>query len=38
MALHEADVKLGKTYPKPLVDHGEARQAALEALSQIRQV
>ncbi len=37
MMLRDAEVKLGKTYPKPIVDHGEARHAALEALSQIRQ-
>jgi deoxyribodipyrimidine photo-lyase len=37
MALREAEVKLGKTYPRPIVDHAEARLAALEALSQIRQ-
>jgi len=35
-ALTEAEVKLGKTYPRPLVDHAEARSAALAAFQQMR--
>lgn len=31
--LRQAGVKLGKTYPWPLVDHGEARARALAALA-----
>jgi len=34
--LDEAEVKLGTTYPKPLVDHAEAREAALEAFEAIK--
>jgi deoxyribodipyrimidine photo-lyase len=34
--LDAAGVTLGRTYPHPLVDHGVARQAALEALDQIK--
>jgi len=34
--LAEAGVKLGIDYPQPLVDHGEAREAALAALKSIR--
>jgi deoxyribodipyrimidine photo-lyase len=34
-ALAEAGVKLGQTYPHPVVDHHEARQRALDALNQI---
>lgn len=30
--LHDAGVTLGKDYPKPIVDHGEARDRALDAL------
>jgi deoxyribodipyrimidine photo-lyase len=30
--LRAADVTLGRTYPKPLVDHAEARARALAAL------
>lgn len=29
--LKEGGVKLGKTYPPPIVDHGQARQRALMA-------
>ncbi len=35
--LEEAAVRLGKTYPYPIVDHNEARIRALQALSQIKQ-
>lgn len=35
MALAAAGVTLGKTYPYPVVDHGEARTAALAALKTI---
>ncbi len=31
-----AGVTLGKNYPQPIVDHGEAREAALAALQSIR--
>ncbi|AOS46146.1 Deoxyribodipyrimidine photo-lyase [Lacunisphaera limnophila] len=34
--LASAGVTLGRTYPHPLVDHGEARDAALAALATIR--
>ena len=34
--LHKAGVKLGETYPKPIVDHMKARQAALDAFENIR--
>ncbi len=34
--LAAAGVTLGKNYPKPIVDHGEARLAALAALKTIR--
>ena len=33
---HAAGVELGKTYPKPIVDHATARQRALEAYAAIR--
>lgn len=33
--LAEAGVRLGHTYPRPIVDHGEARARALEALKAI---
>ena len=34
--LAEAGIKLGSTYPLPIVDHREARSRALEALQQIK--
>ena len=34
--LASADVKLGKSYPKPIVEHGEARTRALRAYERIR--
>jgi deoxyribodipyrimidine photo-lyase len=34
--LTAAGVVLGKTYPKPIVDHAEARQAALEGYAVVR--
>ncbi len=34
--LAEAGVKLGGTYPKPIVDHGDARTRALNALTTMR--
>lgn len=34
--LEAAGVKLGTTYPDPIVDHGRARLAALEAFSRIK--
>jgi deoxyribodipyrimidine photo-lyase len=30
-------VTLGKTYPRPLVDHGEARGRALAAFQSLRE-
>jgi deoxyribodipyrimidine photo-lyase len=35
-ALAEAGVSLGKQYPEPIVDHGAARDAALEAYQAVR--
>ena len=35
--LREAGVTLGKNYPRPLVDHAEARKAALAALATLKQ-
>ncbi|MFT6772277.1 MAG: deoxyribodipyrimidine photo-lyase, partial [Congregibacter sp.] len=34
--LDEAGITLGEDYPQPIVDHREARQAALDAYEQIR--
>lgn len=34
--LEEAKVKLGDTYPKPIVEHSEARQKALDAYDEIK--
>jgi len=34
--LDEARVVLGETYPEPIVDHGEARKAALAAYEHIK--
>ena len=34
-ALSGAGVELGRTYPRPIVDHGEARQRALAAYKSI---
>ncbi len=34
--LAEAGVRLGETYPPPIVDHGTARDAALAALKKLR--
>ncbi|WAP70547.1 cryptochrome/photolyase family protein [Jiella pelagia] len=34
--LAKAGVRLGVTYPKPIVDHGEARQRALEAYQAVK--
>jgi deoxyribodipyrimidine photo-lyase len=36
LVLKDAGVVLGKTYPKPMVDHGKARDAALAAYGKIR--
>ena len=35
-ALRNAGIELGKTYPKPLVNHSDARQRALETYSDIK--
>jgi deoxyribodipyrimidine photo-lyase len=37
-ALHAAGVRLGIDYPLPLIDHGVARERALEALATIRKM
>ncbi|MCQ0988940.1 DNA photolyase family protein [Jiella sp. LLJ827] len=34
--LEEAGVALGETYPKPIVDHGEARERALAAYDEVK--
>ena len=34
--LRNAGVKLGETYPRPIVDHKEARERALSALQEMR--
>ena len=34
--MEEAGIRLGSTYPKPMVDHGEARQAALAAYDEVK--
>jgi deoxyribodipyrimidine photo-lyase len=34
--LHRAGVRLGDTYPRPMIDHGFARERALAAYRQIR--
>ncbi|HYD15698.1 MAG TPA: FAD-binding domain-containing protein [Hyphomicrobium sp.] len=34
--LAKAKVTLGKTYPAPIVDHSEARQAALAAFKGLK--
>jgi deoxyribodipyrimidine photo-lyase len=34
--LEYAGVKLGETYPKPIVDHAEARERALEAFKETK--
>jgi len=36
LALREAGVRLGETYPQPLVDHAAARDRALAALAEIK--
>ncbi len=36
LVLQEAGVKLGETYPQPIVDHKEAREQALAAYGEIR--
>ncbi|KCZ62894.1 hypothetical protein L53_09975 [Hyphomonas sp. L-53-1-40] len=35
--LSEAGIKLGKTYPKPIVDHSGARQRALDAYDTLKE-
>ena len=37
IVLQDSRVRLGESYPMPLVDHKEARNAALDALKSIRQ-
>ncbi|RFC66394.1 deoxyribodipyrimidine photo-lyase [Fulvimarina endophytica] len=34
--LEKAGVKLGETYPKPMVDHGKARERALSAYDEVK--
>jgi deoxyribodipyrimidine photo-lyase len=36
LVLREAGVELGRNYPKPMVDHGKARDAALAAFQQLK--
>jgi deoxyribodipyrimidine photo-lyase len=36
LALAQANIKLGKTYPLPIVDHAKARARALAAFATIR--
>ncbi len=36
LVLSDAGIRLGETYPHPLVDHGEARQRALAAYDQMK--
>ena len=36
--LHGAGVILGSTYPQPIVDHGEARDLALQALADMKEI
>jgi len=36
LELNAAGVELGKTYPKPIVDHGEARERALAAFAKTK--
>jgi deoxyribodipyrimidine photo-lyase len=36
-ALEQAEVELGRDYPRPIVDHAQARQAALDAYAQTRE-
>lgn len=35
-ALRKAGIELGKTYPKPIVDHARAREAALAAYAEVK--
>jgi deoxyribodipyrimidine photo-lyase len=35
MQLQQAGVTLGETYPEPIVDHKQARERALAALSEV---
>lgn len=37
LALRDANVRLGKNYPLPIVDHDDARKQALAALDQMKQ-
>ena len=34
--LDKADIKLGETYPKPIVDHATARDRALKAYNAVK--
>ena len=34
--LRDAGVELGRTYPRPILDHGESRQRALEAYRKVK--
>ena len=36
LALASAGIELGRTYPRPIVDHAEARARALAALQQVK--
>lgn len=37
MTLHAAGVKLGETYPEPIVDHAQARQKALDGYKVVKE-
>ena len=37
LILHEAGIKLGETYPKPIVDHKTGRQRALDAYETLKE-
>jgi deoxyribodipyrimidine photo-lyase len=36
--LKEAGVRLGETYPRPIVDHARARARSLEAFETIKKI
>jgi deoxyribodipyrimidine photo-lyase len=37
-ALREAGIKLGETYPEPIVDHADARARALDAFAEMQRL
>jgi deoxyribodipyrimidine photo-lyase len=38
MTLQAAGITLGETYPEPIVDHKEAREAALSAYQTLKNI